>query len=108
VRKITKFTTSGAFTKQATTKLVDILCWNGGGGGGSGRQGLTAAAGGGGGGCGGGVLVFSGLGAFFNTTETVTIGSGARLEELLEHQQAPMVVMELQEEYHPLATYSFH
>lgn len=73
---VTKFTANGTFTKNASTKYVEVICWNGGGGGGSGRQGASTAAGGGSGGSSGGVLVFSGYATFFGATETVTIGSG--------------------------------
>lgn len=73
---VTKFNTSGTFTKNVATKFIDVITWNGGGGGGSGRQGASGAAGGGSGGAGGGVLVFSSMGAYFNTTETVTIAAG--------------------------------
>lgn len=74
--KVTKFTSSGTWTKDVDCQSVTVICWNGGSGGGSGRQGLTTAAGGGGGGIFGSVLIWSTLASFFNTTETVTIGTG--------------------------------
>lgn len=73
--KITKFTSSNTWTKDARTTSITVIAWNAGGGGGSGRQGATTAAGGGAGGSAGALLVFSGLAAFFNSTETVTIAA---------------------------------
>jgi len=73
---LTKFTANGTFTKNIATKYIEVICWNGGGGGGSGRQGASGAAGGGSGGAPGGTLIYGGLAAFFNATETVTIGAG--------------------------------
>lgn len=74
--KVTKFTSSGIWTKDADCQSVTVICWNGGSGGGSGRQGATTAAGGGGGGTNGAVLIMGALASMFNTTETVTIGAG--------------------------------
>lgn len=74
--KVTKFTASGTWTKDAQCQSVTVICWNGGSGGGSGRQGATTAAGGGGGGTNGAVLIMGGLASAFNATETVTIGAG--------------------------------
>lgn len=73
---LTKFTANGTFTKNASTKYIEVICWNGGGGGGSGRQATSGTSGGGSGGAPGGLLVFGGYAALFGATESVTIGSG--------------------------------
>lgn len=76
---ITSFSTPGTttWTKNASTKWVDVYIWGGGGGGGSGAQGLTASAGGGGGGGGGGQIYITGPATLFNASgETVVVGAG--------------------------------
>lgn len=73
----TKFTSSGSWSKQASTKWVIIYCWGGGGGGGSGRRGAAAAARTGGSGGGGGPFFWwQGPAEVFDTTETITVGAG--------------------------------
>jgi hypothetical protein len=74
--KITKFTSSGTWTKDANSAWVQVMVFGGGGGGGSGRQGASTAAGGGqGGGTGGGSSFYTAA-SLLGATETVTIGAG--------------------------------
>jgi hypothetical protein len=73
----TKFTASGTWTINASTKWVDIYIWSGGAGGGSGRRGTSAASSGGGGGAGGCFCYMRAPAQAFNAAgETVTIGAG--------------------------------
>lgn len=73
---VTTFTTNDTWTKDPDASYVEIYIVCGGSGGGSGRRGATGAAGGGGGGAPGAALYFKGSAALFDTTETVTVGSG--------------------------------
>jgi len=74
---LTKFTSSGTFTINASTKWVDVYIWGGGAGGGSGRRGASTTSGGGGGGAGGGRAYYRAPATAFNASgETVTIGAG--------------------------------
>lgn len=73
---ITKFTSSGIFTKNPNASQISVITWNGGWGGGGGRQGLSGQAGGGGGGPAGGVCVTFGPAALFDVNENVFIGEG--------------------------------
>lgn len=52
----TQFTSSGTWTKDSRTKVVEVLIWGGGSGGGSGRRGTSGSSSGGGGGSGAGSL----------------------------------------------------
>lgn len=73
---LTKFTSSGTWTKNASTVNVTVIGWNGGQGGGSGARGASTASGGGGAGGTGGIFYYQAPGSFFGATETVTIGAG--------------------------------
>ena len=74
---LTKYTASDTWTKDADAKWITVYIWGAGHGGGSGRRGgALSGRSGGGGGAGGGGLCYSGPAAFFNATETVTIGAG--------------------------------
>jgi|GEM_PF-2988096 len=75
--KITKFSTSGTWTKDPRTKSALVVGWGGGGGGGSGRRGAngTNRAGGGGGAC-QGMFIFNCDASSLGDTETVTVGAG--------------------------------
>lgn len=74
--KIATFTSSGTFSKDASSKYIQVIIYNGGGGGGSGRSGASGSAGGGGGGPVGSCAWFFSPSALFDSSETVTIGSG--------------------------------
>lgn len=74
--KITTFTSSGTWTKDARSKYVTVYGWGGGGGGGSGRRGTVALSSGG---SGGGVSYFYEINipaSTFAASETITIGAG--------------------------------
>ena len=75
--KVTEFTSSGTFTKSATSTFLLIEAWGAGGGGGSGRRGAAASnrAGGTGGGGGGRILRLI-KASDVGSSETVTIGTG--------------------------------
>jgi hypothetical protein len=75
--KITTFSASGTWTRDARTTFADVILWGAGGGGGSGARQVSGSASSGGGGGGGGFLQR----ARFTTAElgasqTVTIGAG--------------------------------
>lgn len=72
----TTFLTSGTWTKNPNTKMVEFFVWNGGPGGGSGARGNSGAASGGGGGAGGNVAYYKCPAQFCDTTEPITIGAG--------------------------------
>jgi hypothetical protein len=72
--KVTTFTMSGTFTKDAGSKMIEYYIWSAGGGGGSGGRHSSIA----GGGAGGGIIgytVFTLPSIFVGATETVTIGA---------------------------------
>jgi hypothetical protein len=75
---VTKYTSSGTFTKAASTKWIKVIGWGGGGGGGSGRKGAAGSNRfGGGGGSSGPIFFVECDPIFFNPAgETVTIGAG--------------------------------
>jgi hypothetical protein len=73
--KTTTFTTSGTWTKDASSETVIVYGWNGGAGGGSGAQSTTGNACGGGGGGAPACFYYEATSNFFNATETVTIGA---------------------------------
>ncbi len=74
---VTKFTGSGTWTINASTKWVDVYIWGGGGGGGSGAQNIDSNGSGGGGGGGAGPTYQRAPAQAFNAGgETVTIGGG--------------------------------
>ena len=72
----TIFNANGIWTKNAATKSMIVIGWNGGCGGGSGAQGLSTATPGGGGGGAGACFYWAGPALFFGATEAVTIGVG--------------------------------
>ena len=73
----TRFTADGTWTKNANTKWVKVVLWNGGSGGGSGRRGAAGSNRcGGGGGAPGSVLIWEADEAYFSATESVVIGQG--------------------------------
>jgi hypothetical protein len=74
---ITRFTTSGTWTKATTTKMVHIIGWGGGSGGGSGaRVASGTACSGGAGATGSGYIDYWGDASLFASSSTVTIGAG--------------------------------
>jgi hypothetical protein len=77
--KFTQFTTSGTFTKQATTKMIQLIMWSGGAGAGSGAvyaiNGVQGSAGGSGGAAQGMVNILVPASAFASS-ESVTVGAG--------------------------------
>jgi len=74
--KITTFTSSGTWTKDANAQNIEFYVWNGGSGGGSGRRGASTAAGGGSGGSVGGNYFFVGPADRFPASASVVVGSG--------------------------------
>ncbi len=74
----TVFSTPGttSWTKNSRTRIVNVQIWSGGGGGGSGRKGTANSSGGGGGGGGGNFMSAIFPAIYFNSTETVVVGSG--------------------------------
>jgi len=74
--KVTKFTSSGTWTKDADAQNIQVLVWDAGSGGGSGRRGASTAAGGGGGGGGGGFLSWQAPAYLFPATAPVVIAAG--------------------------------
>lgn len=76
--KVTRFTSSDTWTKDADAVYIKVVGWSGGSGGGSGRRGAAASErGGGSGGCMSGSFLYEGDAGNFDTTESVTIGAGA-------------------------------
>lgn len=75
--KITKFTSSGTWTKDEKTVSALIIGWGGGGGGGSGRKGAAGSirSGGGGGTCQGAFMIQAESNQL-GDSETITIGAG--------------------------------
>lgn len=72
---VTIFTSSGTFTKDADSKIIEYYLWAGGGGGGSGAVATPQSTGGGGGGV-SGYTIYRIPSMFVGATETVTIGAG--------------------------------
>lgn len=73
---ITKFTSSGTWTKNANAVWVHFYVWAGGSGGGSGRRGAASTGRSGGGGGAACYCVFSREASIFASSETITIGAG--------------------------------
>lgn len=77
--KITRFSSSGTWTKDPNAKWVKVILWGGGGGGQSGaRQAVGVQASGGQGGRSGITYIGESPADQFGTTEVVTIGAGGQ------------------------------
>jgi hypothetical protein len=72
--KITNFTSSGTWTKDARTKYIGVYGWNGGHGGGGGS--ITTVGPGGSGGGAGSCFYYEAPATFFGETEEVIVGKG--------------------------------
>jgi len=75
--KVTKFTSSGTWTKDTNAQFIEVYVWDGGSGGGSGRRGVSTQSGGGGGGSPGSTYMFRAPAFLFGATEGVIIGAAA-------------------------------
>jgi len=74
---VTKFTSSGTWTKNGSSQAVSFILISAGSGGGSGRRGTDGASGGGAGGAGASGSSTIGIPAvYFGATETVTVPAG--------------------------------
>lgn len=73
---VTTFTTSGTWTKNANTKIVEFYMWNGGSGGASGSQKAIGSLSGGGGGSAGCFRLLKVIATFTGATESITVGAG--------------------------------
>ena len=73
---VTTFLTSGTWTKNPNTKMVEFYIWSGGSGGGGGSVTTTTDSGGGGGGAGGNFTLYKMFPSFCGASEPITIGAG--------------------------------
>lgn len=85
--RVTTFTSSGTWTKQADVSRVLVYVVGGGGNGGSGTFGTTTGTGGSGGG-GGGYSMKLILSSSLNTTETITVGGATGTSSFGSHCSA--------------------